>query len=500
MNLAQLLTDAAERRPDAPALASGERVVATYAQHADRSARIAGALRTTLGLGKGDIAALAMKNHPVISEIMFAAWIAGCAVLPMNARLHPRELAWILDNAGAKACFATDEIEIAGGRHAVIAANSKRFDELSRSDPLPPADVDADDLAWLFYTSGTTGKPKGAMLSHRNLRAMNAAYFAGVDEIAPEDCIVHAAPMSHGSGLYLLPHVERGACQVIPESGGFDPGEAMSLLRTWNGATLFLAPTMLTRLMRTPDLDRTALAGLKTIVYGGAPMYVDDLLEALSAFGPRLVQIYGQGEAPMTISCLSRALHADAGHPDYRNRLASVGRAHAGVEVRVTNERGETAAAGELGEVTVRGDVVMRGYFRNPEATSETLRDGWLRTGDVGALDADGFLTLKDRSKDLVISGGSNVYPREVEEVLVGHDGVLECAVVGRPHPDWGEEVVAFVVAKPGVAVRETDLDRLCLERIARFKRPRLYRFVDALPKNNYGKILKTQLREMAAL
>ena len=493
MNLARLLIDAAERRPHGPALAVGERVVATYAQHADRSARTAGAMRTTLGLGKGDIAAVAMRNHPAISEIMFAAWIAGCAVLPMNARLHPREFAWILDNAGAKACFATDGIEIDGGKRTVIAAGSERFDELFVSDPLPLVDVNADDLAWLFYTSGTTGKPKGAMLSHRNLRAMNAAYFASVDQIAPEDCIVHAAPMSHGSGLYLLPHVERGACQVIPESGGFDPDETISLLRVWNGATLFLAPTMLTRLMQTPGI--AALAGLKTIVYGGAPMYLEDLLEALDVFGRRLVQIYGQGEAPMTITCLPRALH----HPNYRDRLASVGRAHAGVEVRVVNECGEAAAAGEIGEVTVRGDVVMEGYFRNPDATAETLRDGWLHTGDIGALDADGFLTLKDRSKDLVISGGSNIYPREVEEALLGHQGVLECSVVGRPHPDWGEEVVAFVVAKPGATVRETDLDRLCLERIARFKRPRVYRFVDAIPKNNYGKVLKTELRKMAA-
>ena len=498
MNLARLLTDAADRRPDAPALAVGDRVVASYAQHAERSARLAGAMRTTLGLGKGDIAAIAMRNHPAVSEIMFAAWIAGCAVLPMNARLHPREFAWILDNAGAKACFKTDGIGIGTRKHSLIAADSERFEELFASDPIPPADVNADDLAWLFYTSGTTGKPKGAMLSHRNLRAMNAAYFASVDEIAPDDCIIHAAPMSHGSGLYLLPHVERGACQVIPESGGFDSHETISLLRVWNGATFFLAPTMLTRLMRTPGLDRTALANLKSIVYGGAPMYIEDLLEALDVFGHRLVQIYGQGEAPMTIACLSRALHADTGHSNYRDRLGSVGRSHAGVEVRVVNERGETAAAGEIGEVTVRGDVVMGGYFRNPEATAETLRDGWLHTGDMGAFDADGFLTLKDRSKDLVISGGSNIYPREIEEALLGHDCVLECSVVGRPHPDWGEEVVAFVVAKPGATVRKTDLDRHCLERIARFKRPRVYRFVDALPKNNYGKVLKTELRELA--
>jgi len=225
-------------------------------------------------------------------------------------------------------------------------------------------------------------------------------------------------------------------------------------------------------------------------------MYVEDCLRALAALGPKLIQIYGQGESPMTITVNSRANHADTAHPRYRERLASVGRPFTGLDVRAADADGRDVPAGEIGEVLVRGDTVMAGYWRNPEATAATLRGGWLHTGDLGAFDADGFLTLKDRSKDLIISGGSNIYPREVEEVLLKHPGVFEVSVVGRPHPDWGEEVVAFVVARPGARPSEAELDALCLANIARFKRPRVYRFVDALPKNNYGKVLKTELRD----
>jgi long-chain acyl-CoA synthetase len=240
-----------------------------------------------------------------------------------------------------------------------------------------------------------------------------------------------------------------------------------------------------------------ALDGLKTIVYGGGPMYLQDINRALEVLGPRFVQIYGQGESPMTITALSRFHILDSAHPRHDERLASVGVAQAAMEVRVADENDASLAAGEVGEVLVRGDAVMKGYWRNPEATAETLRNGWLHTGDVGSLDQDGFLTLRDRSKDLIISGGANIYPREVEEVLLRHPDVSEVSVVGRPHEEWGEEVVAFVVARNGAALNEEELDRLCLDHIARFKRPRAYRFVSELPKNNYGKILKTELRSM---
>ena len=505
MNLANLLLDSAERYPDAPALARGREIVATYAQHAERSSRLAGALLELPGLDPGDRIAIAMQNAPEYSEIMFAAWHAGLAVVPMNARLHPREFAYILDNAGAGVCFVSDDLadgisevfdDVDRLEH-VILAGSSRYEEMMSADAIAAAEVNGDELAWLFYTSGTTGRPKGAMLTHANLRAMNAAYFESVDQIDAADCIVHAAPYSHGSGLYLVPHVERGACQVIPASGGFDPAEVFDLLTAWRGVTFFMAPTMVTRLINAPGIEDADTQNLKTIVYGGAPMYTEDCLKAVHLLGPKLVQIYGQGEAPMTITALSRELHTASDTPDYLDHLASVGTAQHGVEVRVTDEDDRDVPADEIGEILVRGDVVMKGYWNNPDASAQTLRGGWLHTGDMGALDGAGFLTLKDRSKDLIISGGSNIYPREVEEVLLRHDDVLECSVIGRPHPDWGEEVVAFVVAKDGADVKEAELDALCLEHIARFKRPKAYRFIGALPKNNYGKVLKTELRDI---
>ena len=270
----------------------------------------------------------------------------------------------------------------------------------------------------------------------------------------------------------------------------------LRLIAAHPGATFFFAPTMIVRLLASPALDGADLRNLKTIVYGGGPMYVADLRRALDRLGPRLVQIYGQGEAPMTITHVSRAVHAEHDHPRWLERLASVGVARTDVEVRVVDADDNPLPTGEVGEVVCRGDVVMAGYWNDPEATARTLKGGWLHTGDVGAFDEDGFLTLKDRSKDMIISGGSNIYPREIEEVLIRHPGVVEASVVGRSHPDWGEEVVAFVVARPGVAVTAAELDRLCLDSIARFKRPKHYRFVEALPKNSYGKVLKTELRQ----
>jgi long-chain acyl-CoA synthetase len=224
-------------------------------------------------------------------------------------------------------------------------------------------------------------------------------------------------------------------------------------------------------------------------------MYVEDLKLAMARFGNRFVQIYGQGESPMTITVLTRAEHANAAHPRHAQRLASVGRAHSVVELRIADGADQALPPGELGEVLLRGDSVMLGDWDDRHATEAALRGGWLHTGDVGVLDGDGFLTLKDRSKDLIISGGSNIYPREIEEVLLAHPAVLECAVVGRPHPDWVEEVIAFVVAREGAALNTEELDALCLEKIARFKRPRGYRVVESLPKNNTGKVLKTELR-----
>jgi acyl-CoA synthetase (AMP-forming)/AMP-acid ligase II len=229
---------------------------------------------------------------------------------------------------------------------------------------------------------------------------------------------------------------------------------------------------------------------LKTIVYGGAPMYVADALRAIELFGPRLYQLYGQGEAPMTITGLPQSIH----RKENADLLATAGIPRTGVEVRIFDDEDRELPPGEIGEIVTRSDCVMAGYWQNPEATARAKRSGWLHTGDVGSMDAHGFLTIKDRSKDMIISGGSNIYPREIEEVLLRHPAVAECSVVGRPHTEWGEEVVAFVVRKADISPQE--LEKLCLDNIARFKRPREYRFVESLPKNNYGKVLKTELRK----
>jgi long-chain acyl-CoA synthetase len=421
--------------------------------------------------------------------------------VPIDARLHPIEHQFILDDCGASVSFASGalaasigELNSSDGSRPVVDVASNRFGALLEFDASVVAEVDAGDLAWLFYTSGTTGRPKGAMLSHRNLIQMALAYFPDIDDVDRGDAMIHAAPLSHASGLYHLPHLLKGARQVIPESELFDPSEVLELIERNAGASLFLAPTMVKRVVDAPASGSADTANLKTLVYGGGPMYLKDCLAALDLFGPKLSQVYGQGESPMTITGLGKRMHADADHPRFLERLSSVGTARSVVEVEV-GEVGRFLPAGEIGEVLVRGDVVMAGYWGQPAATSAALAGGWLHTGDVGSIDADGFLTLRDRSKDLIVTGGNNVYPREVEEVLLKVPGVSEVAVVGRPDDEWGETVVAFVVSQ-GRPLAEADMDAACLAQLARFKRPREYRFVDALPKNNYGKVLKKQLRE----
>ncbi len=511
MNLAQHLARNAGVRPEAPALAHGAGVVADWATMHRRVSRLAGALRGHFRLGAGDRVALLMKNAPVYAELLYACWHAGLAAVPINAKLHPREIAYIFDHAAVSLVFVTADLADAADaakREAQIAAPvidvaSRDFAALLDADVEPIADTVPDDLAWLFYTSGTTGRPKGAMLSHRNLLAMATSYFIDVDPPvsaamdARRGCLLHAAPMSHGSGLYIVPHVIQGACQVVPESGQFDPGEIFDLSRAWRDISMFAAPTMVKRLTEHAGAASAKIDAIRTIAYGGAPMYVADLKAAIARFGFRFAQLYGQGESPMTITAMSRALIEEAHKAGREDRLGSVGVTQSVVRVRVADADDRPLPSGETGEILVRGDAVMQGYWRNTDATASALRSGWLHTGDVGVFDADGFLTLKDRSKDLIISGGSNIYPREIEEVLLRHADVLEASVVGVPDPEWGERVVAVVVCRAGRALASDELDRLCLDHIARFKRPKDYRFVDQLPKNNYGKVLKTELRAL---
>jgi long-chain acyl-CoA synthetase len=512
LNLAHLLQRMARQHPERAAIFHGIQAVATYAQWAQRCTQLAQQFEAA-GLKPGDRVALFMHNHPRYLEVMFGAWWAGLAVVPINAKLHVREAQWIVDNAQASWAFVTSDVttdtgEQLQGLQRVIDVDSAEADALwgitSEAKANPPnnsiTERQSDELAWLFYTSGTTGRPKGVMITHRNLMTMGLAYFTDVDAITAQDTIVYAAPMSHGAGLYAIPHLMAGARHVVPASGGFDAAELFNLGQTVGPLSLFAAPTIVKRLVDhaeqkslTPkDCERT----FKTIVYGGAPMYAADIQRALRIMGPRFVQIYGQGESPMVGTALSRFHLSDSTHPEHTQRLASIGVAQTPVQIRITDEHGHDLPLGEVGEVLIKGDSVMAGYWRNPEATLAAIRDGWLFTGDMGCLDAHGFLTLKDRSKDLIISGGSNVYPREVEEVLLQAPGVSEVAVVGAPDAEWGEIIVAFVVAQTGITLTTEALDAFCLTEIARFKRPKRYELVDSLPKNNYGKVLKTELRQ----
>ncbi len=501
VNVAGWVERHGRRRRDEPALADGDRVHASWGAFAAKTAAAAGGLREGFGLSPGDRVAIVMRNRPEYLEALFAVWHAGLVAVPVNARLHRDEIAYVLDDSGAAVVVTDDEhaedVESLVDAVDALLAPGPRWDRLMASAPASLVDRQPTDPAWLFYTSGTTGRPKGATLTHRNLLMASLSYFADLDQVRAQDCILHAAPLSHGSGLYGLPHVARGAVSVVPSSGGVHGDEIAALLDRWPGVSLFAAPTMVKRLAGDRAVASADLSHLKAIIYGGAPMYLADLSDALAVFGPRLAQIYGQGETPMTITALSKADHADRGHPRWRERMQTVGLPRTDVEVRVVDDDDRELPAGEVGEVVVRGDVVMAGYWHQPEATAETLRGGWLHTGDIGSFDDEGYLTLRDRSKDLIISGGMNVYPREVEEALLRHPDVLAAAVVGRPDSEWGETVVAFVVAADGAAPPPVaDLDRTCLESIARFKRPKDYRFVDALPTSNYGKVLKRELRE----
>ena len=502
MNIAIHMKRAGSAFSEYPAIAKGATVLRTYNEVAERVSRLAFALAGHFKLEQGDRVALTMGNCPEYLEILYACWHAGLVTVPVNAKFHQNEFAYILENSQAKVCFAThDLIEtiaplLAGETlEAVVDVSAQDYQQLLDCDPLPMVSREPRDPAWLFYTSGTTGKPKGAVLSHRNLLATSFCYFADVDQESPWRAILHAAPMSHGSGVYALAHVMQASCHVIPETGGFDVEEIYHLIEAWPAAVFFAAPTMVKRLLDHPaDTDTT---NLKTIIYGGGPMYLEDCLAGLERYGPKLAQLYGQGESPMTITALSSRIHAGKDHPRWRQRLSSVGTPQSAVQVRVANTEGDWLPTGEVGEVLVRGESVMNGYWRNPEASEETLRNGWLHTGDYGCFDEEGFLTLKDRSKDLIISAGTNIYPREVEEVLIKHPDVSEVAVIGRPERDWGEVVIAYVVTATDEKIDEKSLDNFCIENIARFKRPRFYRTVDSLPKSNYGKVLKTKLREM---
>jgi acyl-CoA synthetase (AMP-forming)/AMP-acid ligase II len=509
MNIGKLLTKSARGFPQNLGLAHGTRKW-TYAQFNTRANQLANALQR-LGVRPGDHVAVLMYNCPEMLETMFAGFKAGCGVVPINFRLHPKECAYIIDHSQAKTVIFSPEFnqaiadirnDIPQAAHLIALAGAEGefldYETLlsAESEEFDDAEVACDDVAWLFYTSGTTGQPKGAMLTHRNLLAMSMSFYADMcPDFGTSEVMLHAAPLSHGSGLYALPNVGKAAAHIFPESKSFDPEQVLELIQQYRVTNMFAAPTMIKLLLDSPALEQYDFSSMKALTYGGAPMLTEDMLVAIEKLGPCLVQLYGQGESPMTISYLCHQDHVTQGTSEQMQRLGSAGMARTDVEIKIVDQDDKEYPSGQIGEIATRSDLVMKGYWRDPDASATALKNGWLHTGDVGYIDESGYLFLMDRSKDMIISGGENIYPREIEEVLIQHPAVHEVAVVGVPDVQWGEVVKAIVVLVPGKEADEAELIYFCKDRIASYKKPKSIDFIDVLPKNNYGKILKRELR-----
>lgn len=500
MNLAGLLGGAARRFGDRPAL-SWRGSTLTYEELDERVTLVAGALAMA-DVGLGDRVVLYMDNRPEVLEVMFASFRAGAVVVPCNSRSTADELAFIVDDCEATLVVA-DEAHVdtaragADGCPVVVTGDDyeSRLQGCRGTDPVPVADVDPDHIAWLFYTSGTTGKPKGAMLSHGVLNFVVVAWHADLLPLDEHDITLHVAPLSHGAGFHAMAAASRGVHQRITSTVGFDPVAVLDEVREHGVTNMWVVPTQIIRLTEARE-GSDPVPSLRRVLYGGAPITPAAIARALDAFGPIFVQLYGQGETPMTITVLGASEHRDG-------LLETVGYPRLGVDVAVLDADGHLLPDGEIGEVAVRGPSVMSGYWKRPDATAAALAGGWLRTGDVGRFSDTGALTLLDRTKDVIISGGSNVYAAEVESVLASAVEVQDVAVIGVPDELWGERVEAVVVldVPADIGVLSAALEQLCRTKLSSYKVPRRFHVADALPRNAYGKVLKQRLRaELASV
>jgi acyl-CoA synthetase (AMP-forming)/AMP-acid ligase II len=498
MNVGELLRKAARTHRARSAIEDSSRAL-TYGELDLRTDRIAAGL-LDLGLAPGDRVALLVPNRVELVECLFAIFKAGLVAVPLNVRLHPREITYILSNSAAAALVLDSDLDTA--RDVGTTASSSGTVRIVDAMDLPEAerrrpaiDIGHRDPAWLFYTSGTTGRPKGAVLTHGNLKAMTMSCLADLYSFQPEDVVLHAAPLTHGSGLYLLPSIARGASNLI-QQGSFSPTAVFeSVARRGVTAIAFLAPTQIVAMIEHPDAARADMLTLSCVIYGGGPMYVRHIRQALDLWGPIWVQLYGQGETPMTGTYLRREDHLGEGE-DQERRLGSIGIPRTDIELRIVDHEDSVLEAGKIGELIIRGDTVMSGYWNDPDSSAEALRDGWLRTGDLGYQDDDGYVHLVDRAKDMIISGGNNIYAREVEDAILAHPAVVEVAVVGVPDDYWGESVHACIVPRADASVTEAEIIDHCRTRLASYKKPSSVEFVTELPKNAYGKVLKRELRK----
>ncbi len=509
MNVGTLFTKSARTFPHRLAIAYGDYEL-SYQQANERINKLANGLRG-LGIQKGSNVAILLHNCPEFLETLFACFKAGLGSVPINFRLHPKECSFIIDNSEAEAVVLGEDFrdslyalrkEMPRVKHYICITDPLEgmlpyeFLLKNQSTQFIDEEIEWDHLAWLFYTSGTTGRPKGAMLTHHNLIVMTMNFFADMAPLGPEDVILHAAPLSHGSGLYGLPNVAKAAANVILKSKTFDPKLVFETIQRRKVTNIFMAPAMIKRLITSPEIDKYDLSSLRCIHYGGAPIYEEDLKEAVRKLGQVLVQLFGQAEAPMTISYLRKEEHLLEGTTDQMKRLTSAGIPRTDVEIKIVDPNDKKLPPGEMGEIVLRGEVVMKGYWRNPEATAETLRGGWLHTGDLGIMDERGYVYILDRAKDMIISGGENIYSREIEDVILKHPAVFEVAVIGVPDEKWGEAIKAIVALKQGQKATGEEIINFCKDHLASYKKPKSVEFIDAIPKNPYGKVLKRELRE----
>jgi acyl-CoA synthetase (AMP-forming)/AMP-acid ligase II len=481
----------------------------TFRQLNERVNRLANAF-LELGLPKGDRVALLSANRHELVEADFACYKTGLARVPLNARLSMPELIHMLNNSESKVLILGPEFidgiervrsEIPMIRYYIALSQTPRtmvnYETLlqGNSPEEPKVEVGIAELCSLNYTSGTTGKLKAAMMSHRN-RICQAKKFLLIPDvdIRKDSVMCHVGPITHASGGMILPFIIQGACNLILR--GFDVKGLLETIQKEKVTHLFTVPTMLNFMMAYPDLRKYDLSSIQMIMYGASPMPVERIKQALEVFGPVLVQGYGQTETTSGFTFLSKDDHLFVGDPKKERRLASAGLPSPECEVRVVNEQGKDVKPGEVGEIIERGDDSMLGYWKDPELTAETLKDGWVYTRDMATVDEEGYIYIVDRKSDMIISGGFNIYPSEVENALHMHPAVFEAAVIAVPDEQWGESVKAIVVLRPGMKASEEEIIEHCKKNLASFKKPKTVDFVPELPKNPYGKVLRRKLRE----
>ncbi|MFS8035604.1 acyl-CoA synthetase [Xanthobacter sp. AM11] len=508
MNLSHLLRQAARRYCDHIGFVDGP-LTRTWGEMDRRVDAMAAAL-SARGIGKGDRILVQSKNCVQMFESMFAAFRLGAVWVPTNFRQTPGEVAYLAAASGARAmiCHRDFPGHVAAARaeapsiETVIAIGAADFgphyDALVGEHlgaRVPVADVEHDDPCWFFFTSGTTGRPKAAVLTHGQLAFVVTNHLADLmPGTTQADASLVVAPLSHGAGVHQLVQVARGAKTILLPSERFDAAEAWRLVEEWRVTNMFTVPTITKLLAEHPAAQCYDHSSLRYVIYAGAPMYREDQKRALAALGKVLVQYFGLGEVTGNITVLPAALHEAEDGPQVR--LGTCGYERTGMQVEIQDEAGQARAPFETGEICVCGPAVFAGYYDNPQANAQAFRNGWFRTGDLGHMDEEGFLYITGRASDMYISGGSNVYPREVEEKALTHPALAEVAILGVPDPMWGEVGVAVCVLRPGAALTEAELIAFLDGKVARYKLPRRVYFWDELPRSAYGKITKKMVRE----